>query len=57
MKVIYGDGTHEAAVGDGLVVISETAEGGATQTVAMSEAAFREVVIGWQRHLDVKTEK
>jgi hypothetical protein len=47
VKILYGDGTTEVAAGPDAVVFSE--EG---NVIAISRAAFREVVIGWERLLD-----
>jgi len=49
-KTLYGDGTHLVVVNEAReVVLTEKFEGN-TVTVSMSERAFGEVVIGWQRH-------
>ena len=45
-KVIYGDGTNTVGVGKGLVTFSNARE---QSVVVLSEAAFREVVLGWER--------
>jgi len=44
---IYGDGTNEVSVTADEVMLSD-GEGG---IVVLSRDAFREVVIGWTRHL------
>ena len=48
---IYGDGTNEVAVTDESVMLSD--EHG---IVVLSRAAFREVVLGWERHLAQEAE-
>ena len=46
-RVIYGDGKNEATVTEDEILITDGAE-----SVVLSRAAFREVVIGWERLLD-----
>jgi hypothetical protein len=45
-SILYGDGSTEVAVTDESVMLSD-----AHGIVVMSRAAFREVVLGWTRHL------
>lgn len=56
-KTIYGDGTRAVLVTGDEVIVTEvvTSDDGKSSTyhaIAMSHAAFREVVLGWTRHED-----
>jgi len=51
-KVLYADGVAEVAAGPDEVVISR---GGAV--ITLSRAAFREVVLGWERLLEREEEE
>ena len=44
-RTIYGDGVHEVTVSDTEVLIAD-GDGG---LVVLSRAAFREIVLGWER--------
>ena len=50
-KTLYGDGTHTVTVDDetGVVQLVEDRGDGVLRVVDMSDRAFGEVVIGWQR--------
>jgi len=45
-KTIYGDGQNTVAV-DAVSVVLTNREG---EVIVLSHAAFREVVLGWERH-------
>ena len=51
-QIIYGDGTNEVAVTAESIMISD-----AHGIVLLSRAAFREVVLGWERHLAQEQEQ
>ena len=53
LKVIWGDRVHEAAVDDECVMLS----GDDNALVILSHAEMRELVLGWQRYLDMKEEQ
>ena len=52
-KTIYGDGQHEVAVDVDGVTISE--HGG--QVLILSHAAFREIVLGFERWHEMREEE
>jgi hypothetical protein len=54
VKIIYGDGTNEVAVGNGFVTLSRASD---QSGIVLSEAAFREVVLGWERLMAERAEK
>ena len=51
-RTIYGDGQHEVTVSPTEVMIAE-----GDQLVIMSRAAFREVLLGYERLLQQEDEK
>ena len=52
VKTIYGDGTNTVRVTKDQVHIHQ----GVNVVVALSRAAFREIVIGWERLLEEEEE-
>jgi hypothetical protein len=49
--ILYGDGTNEVAVTSESIMLSD-----AHGIVLLSRAAFREVVLAWERHLAQEAE-
>ena len=52
VKILYGDGTNEVAASAETVIISN----GKGAVIILSHAAFREVVLGWERMLEEEAE-
>jgi hypothetical protein len=55
-KVIYGDGKWEVSVQAGAVVFTRQQMGEGISYMKLSRAAFREIVIGWDRFLEQEDE-